>query len=216
MSIASLRSKARRNALEVEHIIAAAKARLPGLCEVLNELSHEYGWSESTHLPDGTHVVPLAKWSAVAGAYAEGGEQALEPFAARPGDEPFVIGILGEIRTDASLSALIAFFSTTMDTPDRAPEAAWRLVSAFNHLLSTKDAIVPTQEQAARVRLFPMRCLQIADAPARRASVLYALRGVGDASSLELIRSLEDLPCPHETARTSAIRAIRRRQRHEC
>ncbi|WP_225086609.1 MULTISPECIES: hypothetical protein [Pectobacterium] len=73
MKMTALRSKARRNALDVEHILAAAKVGLSGFRDELNRLSAEFSWSHSPYLPDGTHVVPLAKWADVAGVYADEG-----------------------------------------------------------------------------------------------------------------------------------------------
>ena len=213
MKISALRSKARRNTLEVEHILAAAKTRAPEVKDELQRLSREYGWSASTHLEDGTHVVPLAKWAEVAGAYAAEGIEALAPLADAPGDAGYVIGLLEELRSQEALGALITFFSSVMARPATAPETAWLLVKAYNHLLCTKNAVAPSHDQAAQVRSFLARVLAVATSDAQVAWVAYALRGVGDASSIELVSNLKELPYPYESAKADAIQAIRRRQR---
>ncbi|RUR97263.1 hypothetical protein [Pectobacterium polaris] len=215
MKISALRSKARRNTLEVEHILAAAKARLPGLRDELNRLSDEFGWSHSPYLPDGTHVVPLAKWAEIAGAYAEEGTDALGVLAAEPDNAAYVIGLLEELRSHAAVNALMAFFAGVMQAPELAPETAWRLTSTFNLLLSIKDGVVATDEQAAAVRAFLMRLLPLATSEHQIFLIFCALRGVGDSSSLERLSNHRDLVSPYETIRTGTIRAIRQRLKNQ-
>jgi len=213
MKTSTLQARARRNTLEVEHILAAAKARVPGLNEELQRLSSKYGWSASTHLADGTHVVPLAKWAEIAGAYAAKGIGALAPLAAKPENAGYVIGLLEEVRSQEALGALIEFFSCTMTAPKTAPETAWRLVQAYNQLLCTKNAVSASPEQSAQVRRFLTLFLREASTDAQVAWVAYALRGVGDASSIELVMGMKDLPYPYQSAKTDAIRFIRKRLR---
>ncbi|KAA3667767.1 hypothetical protein [Pectobacterium carotovorum] len=214
MKIAALRSKARRNTLEVEHILAAAKARLPGLRDELNRLSAEFNWSHSPYLPDGTHVVPLAKWAEIAGAYAEEGIEALGVLAAEPDNVAYVIGLLEELRSHAAVDALIAFFPAVMQEPEQAPDKAWRLTTAYNLLLSIKGSVVATDEQATAVRTFLMRLLPLATTEHHTLLIFCVLRGVGDSSSLDLLASQNDLAPPNDTIRMSAIRAIRQRLRN--
>ncbi|WP_233962173.1 hypothetical protein [Pectobacterium versatile] len=214
MKISALRSKARRNTLEVEHILAAAKARVPGLRDELNRLSDEFGWSHSPYLPDGTHVVPLAKWAEIAGAYAEEGIEALGVLAAEPDNVAYVIGLLEELRSHAAVDALIAFFPAVMQVPEQAPKTAWRLTTAYNLLLSIKGSVVATDEQATAVRTFLMRLLPLAMTEHHTLLIFCALRGVGDSSSLDLLASQNDLAPPNNTIRMSAIRAIRQRLRN--
>ncbi len=213
MKISALRAKARRNTLEVEHILAAARTRAPEVNEALQRLSSECGWSASTHLEDGTHVVPLAKWAEVAGAYAAGGVEGLVSLAAKPENAGYVIGLLEEMRSQETLTALIGFFPDVVAAPETAPETAWRLVNAFNHLLCTRSPVAANPDQAAQIRKFLALFLKIADSDTQIALVAYALRGVGDASSIELVMSLKDLSYPYEGAKADAIRAIRRRLR---
>ncbi|WP_224652884.1 hypothetical protein [Pectobacterium versatile] len=214
MKIAVLRSKARRNTLEVEHILAAAKARLPGLRDELNRLSVEFNWSHSPYLPDGTHVVPLAKWAEIAGAYAEDGFEALGVLAAEPDNAAYVIGLLEELRSHAAVDALIAFFPAVMQAPEQAPETAWCLTTAYNLLLSIKGSVVATDEQATAVRTFLMRLLPLATTEHHTLRIFCALRGVGDSSSLDLLANQNDLAPPNDTIRMSAIRTIRQRLRN--
>ena len=215
MKLSALRAKARRNTLEVEHILAAAKARLPGLRDELNRLSDECSWSHSPYLPDGTHVVPLAKWAEIAGTYAEEGIDALGVLADDPENVAYVIGLLEEIQSHAAVNALMDFFSAAMQTPENAPETAWSLTTAYNSLLSFKDGVVATDEQATAVRSFLMRLLPLATSEHHILLIFCALRGVGDSSSLDLLASQRDLAPPNDTIRASVIRAIRQRLKNQ-
>lgn len=58
-----------------------------------------------------------------------------------------------------------------------------------------------------------MRILSTATSDAQVAWVVYALRGVGDESSVELVQGLRDLHYPYESAKVVAVRDIRRRLR---
>ncbi|GKW28250.1 hypothetical protein AB6D34_06970 [Pectobacterium brasiliense] len=214
MKLSSLRAKARRNTLEVEHILAVAKARLPGLRDELNRLSDECSWSRSPYLPDGTHVVPLAKWADIAGVYADDGIEALGVLAAELDNAVYVIGLLEELRSHAAVNALIAFFPVVMQAPEHALETAWRLTTAYNSLLSFKDGVVATDEQATAVRSFLMRLLPLATTEHQTCLLFCALRGVGDTSSLDFLASHRDLAPPNETIRMTAMRAIRQRLRN--
>lgn len=211
MKISSLRSKARRNTLEVEHILAAAKARTPGLKAELEFLAREFNWSNTTHLPDGKHVVPLGKWADVAGTYAEGGIPALADLAKETHNANYVIGLLEELGSREAVEALISFFPDVLIHPEAATATAWRLSRAFNQLLSIKDAVTPTESQAQVVRTFLVQFYAAAASEPERAWAIYALRGVGDQSSLDLLGTLPDLQPPYHAARTDAIRAIRKR-----
>ncbi|MEQ9849480.1 hypothetical protein [Pectobacterium brasiliense] len=215
MKLSALRAKARRNTLEVEHILAAAKARLPGLRDELNRLSDECSWSHSPYLPDGTHVVPLAKWAEIAGTYAEEGIDALGVLADDPENVAYVIGLLEEIQSHAAVNALMDFFSAVMQTPENAPETAWSLTTAYNSLLSFKDGVVATDEQATAVRSYLMRLLPLATSEHHILLIFCALRGVGDSSSLDLLASQRDLAPPNDTIRASVIRAIRQRLKNQ-
>jgi len=73
MKIETLRKRALANTLEVEHILAAARERAPGLRHELTQLSDKHGWSTTPFPANGIHVVPLAKWAEIASVYAEGG-----------------------------------------------------------------------------------------------------------------------------------------------
>lgn len=211
MKLETIRKKARNNSLEVEHLLAAAKARTPGLKEELSRLSSELQWPESTHLPDGSHVVPLGRWAVIAGAYADGGIDALAPLTKEQENTCYVIGLLEELNSAEAVAGLLSLFREAMFNPQANIELSHRLTMAFNQLLAIKGAISPSEEQASRVREFLVALYRAANADVQRTWILYALRGVGNASTLQFLASLHELTPPQEAARKEAVRIIKKR-----
>ena len=211
MKLELLRSKARHNDLEVEHLLNAAKARTPGLAAELQRLSHELGWSHTPHLADGSHVVPLARWAEVAGAYAEDGFDGLAPLAKDPACTSYVTSLLESLRSAEALDALLRFYADRIAHPAADAAAAWQLVPTCNLLVSIKGSVVPDERQAAVLRDFLVGFHAVATDEHQKAYVLYALRGVGDAASLDWIDTLADLSWPYAEAKAQALKAIRKR-----
>lgn len=211
MKLETIRKKARNNSLEVEHLLAAAKARVPGLKEELARLSSELAWSESIYLSDGSHVVPLAKWALIAGAYAEGGIASLTALATEQGNASYIIGLLEELSSAEAVSALLRLFQEVMRNPQANLEMAHRLTVAFNQLLAIKGAISPSEEQAGCIRDFLMECYKVASTDNQKTLVIHALRGVGNSASLQFLASLHGLSEREEAARNAAVRIIRKR-----
>jgi len=213
MKLGDLRRKAQRGTLEVEDLLRAAKARIPGLAEELRSLGRQHKWSASGLLPDATRVVPLARWADTASAYAEGGIPALEALVRDKEYLPFVIALLEELRSQEALVALLSLCAEIVKTPSAEPELAWRLATAFNTMLSLKERAPATNEQAAAVRSFLHRLYPLAPDQAKRALVLLALRGVGDEASLALAKSAADFEHPWEGVKATVSAAITKRMR---
>lgn len=213
MKLETIRKKARANLLEVEHILAAGRKRVPGLQQELMRLSDELGWSP-THFPaDGKHVIPLAKWARVAGSYAEGGIATLSELAGQQENRHYVVAMLVEVRTPEAAVALFDLFADVLAAPSWDCEQARDLVDALNSLFFFSKPLIPTDEQAATARSFLMTLYSMASTTTQRAHVLCALRGVGDRSTIEFMSTLEALPNPYEGVVKGALRAIRNRLR---
>lgn len=203
MTLAALRARARNNTLEVEHILGAARKRLPGLRAELQRLAAEYGWSDTPYPPDGTHVVPYAKWAEIAGAYAEDGIAGLAVLTQQTANWPYITGLLEELQ---SLEAVEMLMTMQADSRLDAKTAA-ALASAYNHLLSFRNPPSLSEAQQASIRDFLTAALKSSEDAAARMAFVCALRGVGDESTLALLESLDDLV----DVRPVAIRAIRKR-----
>jgi hypothetical protein len=77
-------------------------------------LSDELGWSPTPFPAEGEHVVPLAKWARVAGAYAEGGIETLSELAGQPENRHCVLTMLVEVRTPEAAVAMFALFADVL------------------------------------------------------------------------------------------------------
>jgi len=213
MKLETIRKKARANLLEVEDILAAGRKRVPGLQKELMRLSDELGWSPTPFPAEGEHVVPLAKWARVAGAYAEGGIATLRELAGQQANRHYVVAMLVEVRTPEAAVALFDLFADVLAAPSWDCEVARDLVDAFNSLFFFSKPLIPTDEQAATARSFLMILYSMASTTTQRAHVLCALRGVGDRSTIEFMSTLEALPNPYEGVVKGALLAIRDRLR---
>jgi hypothetical protein len=215
MNLQALRRKAAHGSLEVEHILKAAKLLIPGLSAELTRLSAELHWSMDTHLADGTHVGPMARWAAVASAYADHGLDGLGQMAHDDLNAPLVIGMLEEINSSQAVDALLRIFASTVAEPTRNPPLAFRLVKAVNLMFSVKSSPASSPKHRKLTAAFLNEVLGLAETNAERALVMYAMRGAGDTSSIDLLaQHLEPEP-PYVGARALALKAIRKRQRDE-
>ena len=213
MKLDTIRKKARANLLEVEHILAAGRERVPGLQQELTRLSNELNWSTTPFPGKGEHVVPLAKWAQVAGTYAEGGIPALRELARQKESQHYVIAMLVETRLPEAAAELFGQFADDFATPSWDCAIADDLVGALNLMFSLSKDLVPTDEQAATARTFLIDLHVKARTITQRAGVVCALRGVGDLSTVEFLSTLEALPYPYEGVEQLALRAIRKRLR---
>src|SRR5215467_3246866 len=128
MKIETIHKRAQANTLEVEHILAAARERVPGLRYELMQLSNRHGWSSTPFPAEGIHVVPLAKWAEIAGVYAEGGIPALRPLAEQKENHTYVLALLVEVRSPEAAQALFDLFAAILDAPSWDCEVVPQLV----------------------------------------------------------------------------------------
>ncbi len=211
MKIQTLRKKAQSGTLEVEDILKAAIERPPGLSDELRRLSTELGWSSTGKLPNGELVVPLAQWAEVVAVYAAGGFDSLSDFAKKSANDAFVLRLLVELKTADALCFLLCSYAHCIESPGQATGAAIRIASTLNFMLSFKSASPITSSQAHIIQTFLLRLFSFTKSDVNRATVLLALRGVGDARAMEFILSVPDLKYPWAEVKPRCLRAIRKR-----
>ncbi|GEP41025.1 hypothetical protein [Brevifollis gellanilyticus] len=198
-SLSSIRRRAANNTLEVEHILGAAALRIEGLPELLDELARSEYWSDANHLPDGTHVVPLARWARVASEYCRNGMTGLRSVLGLPGHERFVLSLLEELHTSEAVEAMLDFFSDCIDSPAGDPQLANEIASRLNHILCFKPDVQIVDSTQKRLRIFASASVTIFDDDAKRAMAVCLLRAVGDQSSLELLATIPPFKYPWES-----------------
>ena len=210
MNIATLRKKAQGGLLEVEDLLQAAIEKQPGLSEELARLAMAYGWQTQGLQSNGSRVVPLAKWAAVASAYADSGFDGLRTQVKEPQDIPFVLGLAERIKSTDSV-AFVLEVSAQYLRGKASGEIAAQIASAFNLLLSFKQAAPVSSAQAAAIQNFLVVVYPSLQAEAKRVTCLLALRGVGDQSAIQFVEEAADFKEPWIDTKSVVLRAFRKR-----
>jgi hypothetical protein len=210
--LATLRRKAAKNDFEVEHLLEFAVVGNKKAVAVIQELRNKYDWPRSNHV-DGCHVVPFGRWAEVVCIYLEGGCDALVEYARRDEQESFyfAVAILEELQSSGSVSAQATLADELARDLQNRREDAFRLAEAINNTLSFKDAPVVAPETMARLRSFLHRYLALDLTDVQRASVVCALRGVGNLESIKLINELPTFEDCWSGLEKVACKAIRKR-----
>ena len=191
--IRKLRTLARDGLLEVEHVVEVAvsgNATDVPLLEDLVPFDHSAGI--------------LLDWKLAAIHFLQGGCEALETYAKQASRFPFVIGILENVKTVASVSCVLALST-------RFPDSGYRLAEALNLILSFNGPPTLPTGVAVRVRTYLEDLAQRADSESKRAVAILALRGVGDASTLAFLKTVPAFSVPYQNTLLATRNAILRR-----
>jgi hypothetical protein len=211
MNIQSLRKKARDGSLEVEHVLQAAIERQPGLAEELSSLSEKHAWQFESLQPDGRRVVPFARWALVAASYVSGGFPELYEILDEPDNLPFVLGLVASIKTSESVVFILDICNQYLKDDPQSTIAAFQIASSFNLLLSFKHAPVISAQQAKSIQDFLFALYPLAKSQVDRATVLLALRGVGDHNVMAFVETAADFTDPWADTKQVVIQAIRKK-----
>lgn len=211
MKIQSLRKKARDGSLEVEHLLQAAIERESGLAEELSNLSKKHAWQFESLQPDGRRVVPFDRWATVAATYASGGFPELRKLLDEPDNLSFVLGLVESIKTSESVVFILDICNKYLKDDPQSTIAAFQIASSFNLLLSFKHAPVISDQQAKSIQDFLFALYPHAKSQEDRATVLLALRGVGDHSAMTFVEAAADFTNPWAATKQVVIQAIRKK-----
>src|SRR5262245_42286859 len=207
----TLSRKAAENSLEVEHLLKVAAIGDAADAPFLHALKCEHAWPDTGRVGRSL-VVPLGRWADTVCRFLEDGYSGLVAMAGEiVGASEFGIGLLEEIRTPESVSAVLAIGRAVIEQPAIDVHLAVRMADAFNLLLSFNGAPTVTPTVEHEIREFLHRLLDIELLEVQRASVVCALRGVGDATSADLVASLPPFRGNWAGLEASAARKIKRR-----
>lgn len=212
MNIQSIKNRARKGTLEVEHLLQGATYPNDALAMALGDLSTTLQWSSADTLENGNRAVPLATWAKVVSSYCRDGFNGLIRLAAEPGLASFVIGLLEEIKNKESLDTLLLAFEKNVREPCRDVETSSRIARAVNAMLGIEPVVVADSDQAIELRAFLCALYNCSRSDAQRAVALLALRGIGDGSSAEFAVS-QSLGTPWHEVPATVSRHIRKRLR---
>jgi len=207
--LASIRRRARRNQLEVEHILCAAKERVPGLAKTLEKLIDECGWTNGKETRDGA-IIPFRRWAITAAAYARGGYAAICELARDRAYVPFVFALLEELHSKEALAALLTISQKVLKQPKTDVGMALQTAQTLSHFWFMPP-VEPSKPDAKRIRDFLCSFLRLRLSEAQRATGLEAFAGVGDKQSLKFIAAQPPLKYPWDGLKAEVLKAIRNR-----
>jgi hypothetical protein len=191
--IRKLKAMASDGRLEVEHVVEVAVSGSATDIPVLEDL-----------VPSQDSAGVLVDWKLAAIQFLQGGCAALQRYAEQPSRIPFVVGILENVKTSASVSCLLGLSETF-------PDSGYRVAAALNLILSFDDRPSLPPSVAAHVRIYLEGLVRQADTEPHRAVAILALRGVGDASTLDLLKGQRAFDHPYQNTLRVTRKAIRRR-----
>jgi hypothetical protein len=162
-----------------------------GFGEFLLGLARDLDWSEEG-VVHGRRVVPLLRWATVVAAFHEKGLPGLIDLIQRDNmPARFVFAVLEEIKSVESVQAVLEILGDTRRNPGSEMELANRAATTINLLLSFDGRPELPNEMETEVREFLHALLRLDLSELDRASAVLALRGVGDETSLELIKNFK-------------------------
>lgn len=206
----TLRRKSATNRLEAEDLLRVAVRGDAADAPFLRELDREHNWPRK-----GKGIVPLGLWNDTVCCFLERGYDGLVELATARATRSryleFCTAVLEQLKTPQSIDTLIEIGGSAMRSPGEDLSLSLLITDAFNLILSFHKAPEIDSEVASKIRQFLHKMLRLDLVEDQRASVVCALRGVGDEESLVLMQELAELEYPYRGTKTSAIRMIQKR-----
>jgi hypothetical protein len=180
-------------AMEVEDMIRFVLLHRSEAAQEIERLCAQHKWVMDGLLPDGSRVVPFARWAQVCVAFGRGGVPALVPFLGDVHMTDFAVALLDEVRTAESVQALANYCDTAKFKADHYSHlewVEWKAVFALNELLGLDDFVAVEKPLQEQVRKMLVRAFSCAANPFLQSQVLCAMCGVPSAATLEWIENL--------------------------
>jgi hypothetical protein len=210
--LSRLLSEADGNAIDPEHLLAFVPTGRADLADGIQSLAEKHQWSREP----GGHgkLPPMGLWADAVACALQRGAAGLTTAALDHSrtlvDREIHLKTLGEFHSAEAATELIGIGERL----DRAPagEALRKaVISTLNSILSFPPPVRLEPVVEARGRKIVEERLRSALGDAEFATALCALRGLGDESSLALVRSLGPLPPPWDDVPSVVTKAIRER-----
>lgn len=211
-----LRALAKKNDVDVEHLLAFAVLGDRAAVAPLQELKKQFEWHQLGRIPGSTdRYAPLGRWVDYVCAYLDGGcerivalaldreeQDVLREDGLSPGS--YALGLLEELRTPESVAALLHIGAHGSEA------LALRCAGALNTLLGGKIrvALAPPQGDAVRVFLHGLLDRKLVEP-----SVYLALREVGNAESIARIEQRRLADPLYEDVPKLVVKRIKQRLR---
>lgn len=187
--------KIKSNNIEVEDLFEILHKGGRKSVDFLTYVKTEYNWadiSDNLILSNGNRRIPFATWADIICLYLEKGISALIIEAEKSNRWEFAIDILEEIKTEESFDALNALL--TLQEPVKDERKVLKIIAAMN-FASFKDApninkILADKTNNKILTVLDFYSKNFLKNNSKIAACLYSLRGIGDESTIEYIKSL--------------------------
>ncbi len=198
--------------VEVEDLIRFVLEHGSDGAAEIERLCALYGWREEfQYNADGTHLAPMAPWAQACAAFGHGGVAGLQPLLDDPRRATYAIGVLEDVRSEASVMALLGFCAQADFSQGDPMSAPSRALAALNSLLSfDKGVVVPVATQQSLLRLV-QRAWEQAPTTQGRSLALYTARGASMAEAMAWLQSLALEEEEMIAARKVALKRLRQR-----
>lgn len=191
---------------ELEDLHARGELEVESLIEIgLREETpiRELREFQVSHYPP---TAPQHWWLEGVIRYREGGCSGLLSWVVSDREKfDFAVGLLEAIGSTSAVETL-----ATLVDQGASDKEAERIASSINIIMSFEPAPSVSEDTLLKVRRF-LHLRLTGEKVAQVATSMYALREVGDMTSLAILRRMSDLPTPYSRARRLAIARIRRR-----
>jgi hypothetical protein len=217
--IKNVKKKSGWTSFEVEHLFSLLRVDDKNLINDIKEIGKKHEWKtveEIGYIPDNEpHPVPFGSWINVICLYIDGEVPALFDLGTRKKNWHFAVAILEEIKTADSFIALFSILKLCNPKSDR--KKIVRILSAINLLVSFKDKPLLDKDIEKKAADYLLQLIDELRAYREQsdhevAYCLYALRGLGDESTIEIIQKI--IPVKlwyHVGAEKKVINAIKKR-----
>jgi hypothetical protein len=222
----TFQSKARRGprAVQVEDLLAFVALGDAGAAPELRAAAADWPRAGRSPVAGGLRQAPLGRWVDYVCAALEGGCERVVALARDPGERSldadeglgeagFALGVLKEVRSEASIRAVLDLASDARAALTERKGLAVGCASALNDLLCFDPPVTASQSSEVEARAFLHSLLALDLSAAEAGTVCCALRGVGDESSLQLIARRGPLAAPWSSVPAEATKAIQKRLR---
>ena len=200
--LATLRSRAKRKDVEVEHLIAFAQIGDSAAAQPLRDLAAEYAWPRK-----GARIVPLAAWVDVIAMFLEKGADGIVAAAKRKKlDVELVLSLLEELPSAKSATGALTI---ALGAEKERKEPLLKL--ALSALGMAIDDVTLDAKTSRAARELAHRQLARKLGPVEVMACYNVLAVVGDATSAERIKARPLLTGAWKGAEKKALRAIAKR-----
>ena len=190
----SFKAKADKNEIEVEDIISVCETRDPKLVPYLRSLKERFNYKDNLVVHDnGSITPPMGAWIKIGCIYIEDGFEGLLELSKDESKISYCLSFLEQYKNRQSAQALIKIVDRYGAVTENEYELIMDIISSINIMFSFDESPEITPEEKASHRNLVHRTISLCKTDSDLAIAMCALRGVGNADSIALVKSMPKL-----------------------